>query len=305
MNEVKKQQKISDIQESVTGNVGIVTGRRVKKPIPKLEIKTAISEIDNMYAQNDMSRFSMLVSGYPKTGKTRLLLTCPRPILIYSFDPKGTLILREAIKEGWCKVMTYWGEHSQEPSEYFRFEEDFERHIEQGFFNYFGTVCIDSFTFFMEALTNQTAEALGDVKMGEKGTKQKRILNLPHIGDYRVIYNTTRDVIKLASNEDCNFVMTSHLETYENELTKEVSTDILTYKKLKGLIPAMFTENYIMTTKDTADGPKHWLQTKTYGRFKAGSQLGNNDVFDLYEPPDIKALMKKAGLEVKDKAIKW
>lgn len=300
-----KQQKIGDIQAAVTGNASVVAGRRVKTPAPKLEIKTAISDIDKMYSINDMSHFSMLVSGYPKTGKTSLILTCPRPILIYSFDPKGTLVLRDAIKEGWCKVLTYWGEHSQEPSEYMRFEEDFERHLEQGFFNYFGTVCIDSFTFFMEALTNQTSEAMGSIKMGEKGTVQKRILNLPHMGDYRVIYNTVRDVIKLASNEDCNFLLTSHLETYEDELTKEVSTDILTFNKLKGIVPAMFTENYIMMIKKGPNGPEHWLQTKTYGRFKAGSQLGMGDRFDLYEEPDIKKLMIKAGLDPKDKVIKW
>ncbi len=72
---------------------------------------------------------------------------------------------------------------------------------------------------------------------------------------------------------------------------------------LKINVPLLFDEIYVAQSRDTSKGAEYKLLTQSTGRHEARTRIGGG-VFDKEEPQDIKALMKKAGMDIKDKVIK-
>ncbi|MFQ5788327.1 MAG: AAA family ATPase [Thermodesulfobacteriota bacterium] len=265
-----------------------------------LEIKKSIEEIDGMYKENvgEEDTLGALVSGDPGVGKTTMITTAPKPILIYMFDPKGQIVVKRNLKKNEYRIVPLWKEQSQTPTEWKRFVELSEKHMELGLFNIFATVAIDSLTFALEACTNYVADFAPSLKMEASYTNRPR--NLPFLGDYRIIYQEVLDRIKRFSGYPINLIVTSHLETSADELTGEIKANILAFKKLKGLIPPLFTEKYVIVTKPGPDGfAKRILLTQPKGRYIASSQLG----LEPKEEPDFKMIMEKAGLSIADKEL--
>lgn len=266
-----------------------------------IEVKTSLAEIDEMYADAGGNTLGCLISGDPGTGKTTLLGTAPKPILIYMFDPRGHIVLREKISKKEVVVVPLWNENSQSPSEWGKFSELTNKHCESGFIDRFATVGIDSLTFALEALTNFTAVEMQGI------TKKTRVKNLLHMGDYRVVYQHILDKIKQLANHKIHLICTSHLETTQDEVSGKVTTHILAYKKLQGLLPALFTEKYAVVTRPGSSGgvAKRVLLTQPEGRIQlASSQLGLEPVYDL--KPGVESLtniIRAAGVDVNEKEL--
>jgi hypothetical protein len=258
-----------------------------------LDVKKRMAEIDSMYSgDGDSTPFSALIMSLPGVGKTSLFKSCPKPVLIDSFDPKGTLILEPYMKEhpGEIYVRKFWNESSKRPTEYRRWEATIEKDISDGFLNEFATYGIDTFTTQIEALTNATAMA------------RNRADNLPAIQDYQVIYNTIRTFIKQISSQNCIFILTSHLEVVKDELTGAITAEIYTYKGLRTIVPPLFSEKYCLVLKQEKDASGHMkrvLLTDHQGIYRASTQIGSGK-FAVEEEPDIKKLLQKAGLPYND-----
>jgi len=256
--------------------------------------------LKRMYKPPTLSpTLSILLQGEPGTGKTRLVSTAPLPILIYSFDPKGTVVLHsqvpELLESGMIQYIPYWGEESKNPTQYDIWEKDWEEHINSGYLNQFGTVVIDSFTTWMNAAGNKWLQFKNKKRPG------KETDNLA-LGDYLGLYNLTKTMVNRTSGCDCNFILIAHLEAEKDELLGTIRYVLSTYKSLKQEIPPLFTEKWVMTKKPGPQGVDYSILTNNQGLYTASTQLKG---LKINEEPNIKNLMKKAGLPAQDKPAFW
>ncbi len=280
-------------------------------PIEILEVTKQIEEIDQQYKEmmGESTAISILLMGIYGSGKTRCACTGRLPILVDVFDPKGSVIfhtdpyLNELRKVGKIKLRPFWKENSQAPTEYMRWEKQWQEDCKSGFLSLFGTYVIDSGTTWIEAMGNYISKTQGgkrDYKLGS------RILtgNL-EIQDYIPMYNMILDAMKLSSSHGCDFIYTAHLLTIEDEITGRITAVLDTYKRLKSKIPKLFSEKYVMNKRESGTGVKHELLLHSTGKFEASSQLMASGKIKDVEEPNLKELLKKAGLPVEDKPIPW
>lgn len=262
----------------------------------KLEVKNRIQDIRDLYSKRTKgNNFSALVMAEPGMGKTHFICTGRKPILIDSFDPRGTTIVdikfAEELAKGDIIIRTFWEESHKNPKMYKKWEEQWEEDIKSGFLSHFGTYAIDSFSTFSDALTYK----ISDQKGRQGGTLARQ--------DYTPLYNILKDIIKLSASQECDFILTAHLIPFENELTQEVKCELEAYRKLKVQIPLLFTEKYVLLAKPTSTGLQYKLLTQNTHRYRASTQLGSGGRFNAEEEPNIKDLLKKAGLPNFDKMI--
>ncbi len=261
-----------------------------------LKARKQIEDIRKLYQENKVGqKFSILLMGLFGTGKTSFIATGRKPILIDSFDPNGTVVLerthKEDIEKGDILIRTWWNESARRPQQYKIWERQWEQDIKSGFLNLFGTYGIDSATTFIDALANEIGTREKSAKLPVGALAQS---------DYQPLYATLKDVIKLTSNQDVDFVLTAHLVDVQDELTGEIRSEIDTFRKLKSQIPLLFTEKYVISTQNTSKGLEYQLYTQDFRRFRASTQIGAR-VFERVEVPDLKYLRKKAGMSIEDK----
>jgi len=101
----------------------------------------------------------------------------------------------------------------------------------------------------------------------------------------------------------CDFVLTGHLEQYENAEDKTIRYRYMTTGKGAIIIPTLFDEIYIMAPKETSAGVKYRVLTKNTGTYTARSRLAAEGLLDTYEEPDLKNILKKAGMSTADKPL--
>lgn len=257
-----------------------------------IDLKSEFAEISSRYkAETLATKNNILVVGPMGTGKTHLLGTAPAPILIHSFDPGGTTTLRKEIEAGKVFVERFESEDEHKPSIFQSWTNSFNLRHQKGVFGQIGTYCIDSATFWCDAMVNDYL-------------RQKGRANTPlQLQDYPVLMLTLVNTLKIFASLPCYCILTAHLEIEKDETTGRILTfPVLIGKKLRSKVPAMFDEVYVSTVKPSANGVQYNLLTKPDGLYQARSRIGSGK-FDLYEKPDIKYLLTKAGLDASDKVV--
>ena len=276
-----------------------------------LEVTKQIEEIEQQYKEmmGDSTAISILLMGIFGSGKTRCACTGRLPILVDIFDPKGSVIfhtdpyLNKLREEKKIILRPFWAENSQNPTEYMRWEKQWMADCKSGFLSLFGTYVIDTGTTWIEAMGNYISKTQGGKRNYNLGG---RVLtgNL-EIQDYIPMYNMILDAIKMTSSHGCDFIYNAHLLTVEDEITGRVIAVLDTYKRLKSKIPKLFSEKYVICKKEASGSPVHELLLHSTGKFEASSQLMAKGGIDDIVEPDLKALLKDAGLPVEDKPIPW
>jgi len=262
-----------------------------------LDLRERARSIRDMYSeQAGRGRFSALVMGLRGSGKTSFVCTGPRPILIDSFDPRGTVVVErmypEEVAKGDILIRRWWDDSTKRPRVFREWLAQWEKDIRTGFLNHVGTYAIDSYTTFQDALANM---------LGTQGKSAKLEPGALAQSAYQPLYATVLDVVKMTSTQDCNFILTAHTLPTQDELTGEIMIDIDAFSRMRSKLPAMFTEKYVMIVEAGASESKHYILTRPYRKYIASTQLGAGGTFDLKEPPDIKAMLRKANMPDDDK----
>jgi hypothetical protein len=130
-----------------------------------------------------------------------------------------------------------------------------------------------------------------------KGT---RVGKHPELQDYGVQQMTAVDWLGVMMGFPCHVVVTGHIGIIQDQVTGGLETGLLLSGKLSDKVPLVFDEKYITWARESSSGAKYELQTRNDGRYKAETRMGGG-LFALYEPPDLRALLKKAGRDYADK----
>jgi len=246
-------------------------------------------------------RFSALVTGETNAGKTYLLRTARKPIHIDSFDPGGTKCLRDLIKKGDVVADTSWEDEDPfSPSTFAKWMKTTDIRFTIGYFDHFGTYCLDSATTWGTAVMNYQ---LGSV--GRAGEAPR------HRHDYMPQKVNMTNYIRKLMRLTCDFILTGHLREIEEVLRIDSNTGIVT-KDIKYrffttgdavmTIPLLFDELYVLLGEDgRGRDPKRKLLIDSLGKYVARSRLKLDGLLDATEPPDIKAILKKAKFSIDDK----
>ncbi len=265
------------------------------------DAQTELQKVRDYYKGDPLQkRFSALVTGETNAGKTYLLRTARLPIHIDSFDPGGTKCLRDLIEKGDIIADTRWeDEDPYEPKVFAEWMKSVDVRFHTHYYDQFGTYCLDSATTFGEAVMGY---GLGEKnRAGE--TPQMR-------HDYMPQKTFMTNYIKKLMRLPCDFIMTGHLREIRKVLSvdsksgvirEEVKYRFYTTGQAVVTIPLLFDEIYVIRGEEGREGPKRVMLIDSLGDYIARSRLKANGLLNSEEPPDIKALLKKAGFSTDDK----
>lgn len=258
-----------------------------------LDVRQEAEKLRKMYEEDPrQSTFNLLLLGESGTGKTYILRTARRPIHVDSFDPGGTKPLRDLIKTGDVIADTrFENEDFANPHVYQEWEDIFKHRVRSGYFDAFGTYANDSATSWAGAI-------LGKYLIKEGGVASAVPTYQKH---YHYQKFDLKKYIRVMLSLPCDVVVTGHLKIIEDPINGQHRYRFLTTGDGMITIPLLFDEKYISITQEGQGGVSYKLLTKSTGVYTASTRLGRGDRFDTYEDPNIKSLLKKAGLPYQDK----
>lgn len=261
-----------------------------------------LQEVAESYEQSSRRLLKALAIGKSGAGKTYSLRTAPRPILIDSFDPEGTICIADCANGSDFFIDNRWEkEQASNPQVYRDWEHKFDERVKAGLFNNLGTYVIDSLTYFSEALMNAILATQGKTSRGFVSDRrgQKDASGLAGMQDYLLQMNTLRDVIKFINSLPCHVIWTAHPDYEKDERTGALEMAPMVTGKLKQRLPSLFGEVYFFEPQQTSKGINFRMLTRSDGYRMAKTRIGNgqfpgSEPFDLWETPDYTALLKKA-----------
>lgn len=265
----------------------------------RLDIITEVNRLKEMYKQKGRRKFAALIYGPKGSGKTSLLATARLPVFIDSFDPGGTSVLRDEIEKGDIIADTTWEEEDpKNPTAWQKWDRAFREKAKDKFFDNFATYSPDSFTLMSAAAMNEVLRSKG------------RAGGIPQTGsgnenDYVHQMIKLENALALMFSLPCDLILTCHPEADKDEVTGRIFIGPMITGKAKIRIPLLFDEMYYAKAEATKDGVTYSLLTRLTGQFQASSRLSRKGLLEMYEKPDIKNILRKAGYPTDDLPRAW
>lgn len=241
---------------------------------------------------------NILLLGEKGHGKTSLLRTARRPIHIDSFDPGGTIVLRDLIACGDVVPDTrYENENPLSPRQYSQWSFETNKRIENDYFSRFGTYCLDSATSWGDCILYWVQNTINasDRHAGETPRWQT---------DYRPVRTQMENWMRKLLALPCDFILTGHFTGEYQSLLKEERLIRYVFDSIgaaKTKIPTFFSEVWIIQATEKSGGNEYKVLTQHDGLYRASTRLGAGGKFNKWEEPNIKALLRKAGWPSGDK----
>lgn len=250
-------------------------------------------EIRGFYDSDErQNSFNLLLCGDSGTGKTFLASTARKPVHIDSFDSGGCKHLRPWIERGEILVDTrFENDDPFNPKAFKLWIQEMEKKEKADYFSSIGTFVLDSATSWADAIMNSVLKQAGIPGQAPRFTH-----------DYHPQKVLITNWIKRMLKYPCDFILTGHLDSSKDEVSGKVSYRFMTTGKGEVTIPLLFDEIWVTDTKETSKGVEYRILTKRSGPYVARTRIGR-EVFETYESPDIKKMLKKAGLNVEDKPL--
>ena len=262
-----------------------------------------------MYRKNPNQRkFHGLVIGEKGTGKTSLIRTCPKPVLVHSFDPGGTDVLLELKKQpdGSFKkelpegiyIQRFEEDEPSKPHAYIEWQTAIEEVRTSGLFKTLGTYVLDSTTTFSMSMLWQILKKEGRINPGmsaptddkKQGVRQQ---------DWGQLLMHMISVTRSLMSVPCHTLILGHVLRDKDEITGGFVKCLAIQGQSKDQVPILAEEYYVLLAKPTSDKLVRTLLTENSSEYRASTRMGAR-LFDKEEPADIRALLKKAGFDWED-----
>ena len=271
-----------------------------------VSIKANINRIKKVYEDSPQTNMMhLLLLGEKGVGKTSILKTCPKPILVHSFDPGGTDVLKDMIKSGDCLVDNSFEKDSyQEPQAYLKWEKEFNNLRRAKFFNHIGTFAVDSLTVMCTSLLWQIMK-----KEGRQMPDMSTALNLKGKGsaghgmrvqDWNTVLTAFQMISRTLATLPCHTILIGHIGEKLDAATETMVKGIILPGQAKDHIPIILNEYYVLIAKRRGGNLERKLLTQTDGRLLATTRMGSGK-FEKEEEPNIRRLLKIAGFPYEDR----
>lgn len=212
--------------------------------------------------------------GKTGSGKTAQIWTLPGRKFAYIFDPNSLSTLKgcdldyevfqpdftemDATLKGFNKNPAtgkqYAGDKPKKPKEplvYMNWVDDINEKTEKGFFKDYQWLIFDSLTFLNKAVMDRQLyinHRYGDVE---------------DIADYRVVGSKLTDVFNSIVGLPLSIYATGHYNTFQDEKTKKIETQIMLAGKARNYLPLMFTNVWLAGVEEGEKGQvKYTIRTK-------------------------------------------
>lgn len=215
----------------------------------------------------------IILVGPTGSGKTSQIWTLPGRKLVYVFDPNCIHSLHnipdtefaefypdmaelDATIKGFNKgskddiLRDQMGRASKrEPTTYMRFIEDINNRVDGNKLGDISWICFDSMTFLTKAI------------MARQLFINNRYGSIEELGDYRVVGSKLSEVFNsIVGLTDIGIFATGHIQTFQDEKTAKVSTELRLPGQAKDLLPLMFAD--VWQTEYDSDKQKYQVRTK-------------------------------------------
>jgi hypothetical protein len=264
-----------------------------------LQVKKLAADIQAYYDQDPTTRtFNALIHGPVKVGKTTLLSTCTKPVLVHSFDPGGTEVLKPWIEKGEILVDTeFEKEDPYKPSAFALWEHKFNKLRHAKFFDHVGTFAIDSMTTWAQCI-------MWDVIAKAAKVSKKRVVGgHPHRDDWLPQMQKIENYMRIFVSLPCHCVLLGHSDQQTDSEGNVIGPKTLMVTgKLKERIPALFSEIYYLEMTNPRKKERK-LHTVSSFDILAGTRLGKGGLLEDQEVPDIKAILRKVNMDSTDKPL--
>lgn len=205
---------------------------------------------------------SVLLIGSAGSGKTTQYRTLPGRGFLYIFDQNAAASIAGADIEyeaflpdlldinvqplsSAAKSDKGKGMKADEPLSYFEWEQHFDASFNNGFFDQFDWIGMDSFTTFSDSVMDRVLWLNG------------RLGKMPEQADWSAQMITIQNVFRSLASMRKLFVATAHEEWKQDELTKKVFCQPVMTGRLKIRIPLLFSNMF----RCAADGESWFFQT--------------------------------------------
>jgi hypothetical protein len=265
-----------------------------------LDIKKSIADIQAMYATANSSQYGrFLIFGDVGVGKTKLLETCPLPIHVDSFDPGGTISIRRMIDAQQIIADTrFENDDPSNPQALATYDKALDERVPEGYFNYFGTYCLDSITMFSMAAMNYVVK--------KKGRKDGiPVMVKGGDNDYVFMQGYMKPLLRKLMDLPCHVIMIAHPALDEDDVDKKKFIGPKISGQLQSQLMLMMTEIYCMKMSMTKNGLQRELLTQPDGLYRCRSRLASIGKIEVEEKPNIRSILQRAGLSYEDKPIPW
>ena len=265
-----------------------------------LAITTTVDRIRTMYAENPRSRkMHALVVGEKGCGKTTLGRTCPKPVLIHSFDPGGTEVLEDLVESGDILVDNrFETDDLANPTAYANWEREYRQLATSGFFDSIGTYVIDSTTTLCSAMINQIMKKEGRLPSGMMAkTLEGQGMR---IQDWGTLLRNFNNIARSLASLPCHTLILGHIGRDKDEATGRIINVLLLPGKNSDQFPINLSEFYVLMATEKSGKVKRELLTQYDGSYRATTRMGGGGKLDKFEKPDISAILKKAGYPFED-----
>lgn len=204
-----------------------------------------------------------LLLGDTGGGKTTQILTFPGKKFAYLFDPNAILSLQghdieyeeflpdrlnmsvKSLSKGVGDKTTSFAN-----SLYVEWEKDFNERIRSGYFNDIDLIAFDSATTLLDLIMDRVLTING------------RAGSWPQQDDYGPQMLSFQNVCRQLTALGKTVIMTGHLETKQDDLTKRIFRGPMMTGRLKTKIPLLFSDIFVCeATNDGKGVTKHTIQT--------------------------------------------